>query len=161
MKIKRIIVFFLVLFLLGTLSYFQPRLNGNFANYEPQTAKVIRVIDGDTIEVQIKESKETVRLLGIDTPERGEGLYQEAKEFLQITQNQTIELLRDWDDEGKYYRKLRYVFYNNRNLNIELVELGLAEVFMEDRLIYENKFLRAEEYAKENQLGIWSPNYVK
>ena len=69
---------------------------------------------------------ETIRLLGIDTPEKGEEYYQEAKDYLLIVEGKDVNILRDWDDLGKYYRKLRYIFYENRLINVEIVEKGLG-----------------------------------
>ena len=43
-------------------------------------AQVVRVIDGDTLDVLITGTKHRVRLFGVDTPERGERCYQEATE---------------------------------------------------------------------------------
>ena len=95
------------------------------------------------------------RLLGIDTPERGEDLYEKAKNYLMIVNNKEIEVLRDWDDLGKYYRKLRYVFYEGRLINIELVEQGLARAYYYEDLVYEEKLLSAEEFARKRCVGIW------
>jgi len=162
MKIKRLGVFFLIILILGIIAYYKTDIQGNaIIGYELENARVLRIIDGDTIEVNLSGNKETIRLLGMDTPERGEGLYLEAKEFLEVIENQTVGLLRDWDDEGKYYRKLRYVFYEGKNLNIEIVERGLAEVHYEDGLVYKDELFRAEKLAKDLEVGIWNPEYVK
>ena len=64
---KKILVFLLIL------------LTGCSINNPSQLYKVESVIDGDTI---ILATGEHVRLLGIDTPERGECYYQEATDFL-------------------------------------------------------------------------------
>ena len=71
------------------------------------TAIVLRIIDGDTIEI---ENKTSVRLLGINTPEKGEKYYLEAKGFLEdLILNKTIELEAGREDKDKYQRALRYV----------------------------------------------------
>ena len=153
--LKRAIIFIGILILLGLLSVLQPYLVGEKQlgnkEYEKESCFVNRIIDGDTLVC----NNETIRLLGIDTPEIGEELSQEAKEYLSIVEEKEIEILRDWDDEGKYYRKLRYVFYNDRMINIELVEQGLARAFMTEDLVYERDFMRAEMFAKQQCLGIW------
>ena len=153
MKWKRVCIFALVVILLGLLSIFQPYLTGERINqqYEKEGCFVNRIIDGDTLVC----NNETIRLLGIDTPERGETYYQEAKDFLMQVENQDIYILRDWDNRGKYYRKLRYIFYENRLLNIEILEKGLGKAFMTEKLKYEDKLLDAEKFAKDNRLGIW------
>ncbi len=153
--IKRVMIFMIIVILLSVLSIFYPYLTGEKiispVEYEKEKCFVNRVIDGDTLVC----NNETIRLLGIDTPEKGEGYYQEAKDFLMIVEGKNVETLRDWDDLGKYYRKLRYIFYEGRLINAEIVEQGLAIAFMTDDLKYEQKFFYAEEYARESCLGIW------
>ena len=54
----------------------------NFKNdAQIQGAKVIRVIDGDTIEIELGSLKQRVRYIGIDTPEKDKPFYEEAKEY--------------------------------------------------------------------------------
>mgnify|MGYP002831497502 CR=1 FL=1 len=153
--LKRIIIFFSVILGLVLLSIFYPYLTGErkiiAVDYEKESCFVNRIIDGDTLVCD----NETIRLLGIDTPEKGEEYYQEAKDYLMIVNNKEIEILRDWDDLGKYYRKLRYVFYENRLINIELIEQGLAIAYYHEDLKYEEKLLGAEEFARESCFGIW------
>ena len=99
----------------------------NFLN-EKEEVFVERVIDGDTIEAENRN--ESIRLLGINTPERGEFLYQEAKEFLEqeiLGKNVTLEFTKDRYD--KYDRTLAYVFLGGRNINLELVENGFANYY--------------------------------
>jgi micrococcal nuclease len=150
---KRLLIFILIIILLGLLSVFYPEEGLSFTknNYEKEKCFVDRIIDGDTLVC----NNETIRLLGIDTPEKGESYFQEAKDYLSFVDGKEIEILRDWDDLGKYKRKLRYVFYEDRLINIEIVEQGLAVAFMTEGLIYEDKLFRAEEVAKENCLGLW------
>lgn len=92
---------------------------------------VLRVIDGDTIEITRNETlKETIRLLGINTPERGEKYYKEAKEFLEsLILNRTIELEKLREDKDKYGRSLRYAFINGKNVNIKIIEEGFANAY--------------------------------
>ena len=59
--------------------FFSLPLTGLFIYSDQERAIVIRVIDGDTVEL---ENEERVRLLGIDTPERGQMLFDEATDFL-------------------------------------------------------------------------------
>lgn len=100
-------------------------------------ATVNRVIDGDTIDVDIDLGFFTVlhaqriRLYGIDAPElrgseRLEGL--EAKAWLkQKIEGKEIELVTFKDAKGKYGRWLGVIYFRNRNLNQVMVEKGLAE----------------------------------
>lgn len=154
MALKRVLIFLGIILFLASLSIFYPYLTGEkeiAKDYEKESCFVNRVIDGDTLVC----NNETIRLLGIDTPEKGEKYYQEAKDFLKQVEGKEIEVLRDWDDLGKYKRKLRYVFYNERLINVELLELGLAKAFIIEDLKYKDKIIIAENYAKENCLILW------
>jgi len=157
--LKRVLIFIIIIIFLGVLSIFYPYLTGEKTiipvDYEREQAFVTRVIDGDTLVYEINNISYTCRLLGINTPEKSEELYQEAKDYLSIVDGKEVEILRDWDDEGKYHRKLRYIFYEDRLINVEIVEQGFAIAFMTEDLVYEDKLFMAEKFAKENCLGIW------
>lgn|SRR3989344_5094443 len=95
--------------------------------YEDYEIGVVeRVIDGDTIVI----NGTSIRLLGINTPEKGELYYNEAKEFLE---NKTLGILikmeRGKTDLDLYNRKLRYVYVEGENVNLKLVENGLANYY--------------------------------
>ncbi len=153
--LKRVLIFIGIILGLSLLSIFYPYLTGeavfDSVAYEKEKCFVNRVIDGDTLVCD----NETIRLLGIDTPEKGEEYYQEAKDFLKQFENENIEILRDWEDLGKYKRKLRYIFYKGRLINIEILEQGLAKAFIIEDLEYKDKILKAEKFAKENCIGLW------
>jgi len=163
--IKRVLIFLIIIILLGILSVFYPYLTGeksiNPVEYERESAFVTRVIDGDTLVYEINNISYTCRLLGIDTPERGEEYYQEAKEYLMLVEGKNVEILRDWEDLGKYKRKLRYIFYEDRLINVEIVEQGFAFAFIIEDLKYKDKILKAEKLAKVNCLRIWEEDCNK
>lgn len=164
MRLKRFVIFVLLILVLGVLAYYWPVITGGAVknqDYEPEPAFVLRVIDGDTIEVELNENKETIRFLGINTPEKGKEYYEEAKDYLKEVENKSIEVLRDLEDVDKYDRKLRYVFYNRRLINVEILQEGLATSFMLDGLKYENKFKTAEEFAKKNEINLWEKSSDK
>lgn len=85
------------------------------------------VVDGDTINVV---GVGRIRLVGVNTPERGEPGYQEAKDFVEsYCMGKTVYL--DVDDEenyDKYGRTLAVVYVGNKNLNALLLQKGYAEV---------------------------------
>jgi len=109
-----------------------------------ETVVVQRIIDGDTIEI---ENKTSVRLLGINTPEKGEKYYQEAKNFLEnLVLNKTIGLEAGREDKDKYQRELRYVFLNGENINVKLIEQGFANsYFPSGKDKYSEEFYQAWE----------------
>lgn len=158
MESKRPLIFFLILILLGVFAYYNSATTGNvIQNPELETTKVTKVIDGDTIET----TSGTIRLLGINTPEKGHYLYQEAKAFIKPLENKTIQLLRDKEDKDKYYRKLRYVFYEDKFVNLEIIENGFATAYILEDLKYKDKFLRAQKQAKNSKLGLWKTSNQK
>lgn len=159
MKYFRLLIFFIIIIGLSVFSIIYPKLTGRAIEpeYEKESAMLIRVIDGDTIETDLGK----VRLLGINTPEKKMPFSNESKEFLKEFENKTIQLLRDKEDTDKYNRKLRYLFYNNRFLNIEILENGFASSYMTKNLKYEKEILRTEEYARKSGLGIWQKSQEK
>ncbi len=148
--IKRLSIFFTIIVILALISIYLPEKQ-SIKNSEKQTTQVTKIIDGDTIETSIGK----IRLLGINTPEKNQPYYQEAKEFLNQIENKTIQVQKDKEDLDKYDRKLRYIFYQNRIINIEILEKGLATTFMIEDLIYKDKLKKAEDFAKTNQLNLW------
>jgi len=112
-----------------------------------ESAKVIKVIDGDTIEI---DNGDRIRFLHINTAEKGERCYEEAKQRLsELIYNKTIWLERDMQSLDQYGRKLRYVFLNyNINpenyggfVNLMLVNEGLASVLIiEPNMKYKSVF---------------------
>jgi hypothetical protein len=76
-------------------------------------------------------------------------------------QGKEIEIQRDFTDIDKYERKLRYVFYNNEFVNIEILQQGFATSFMLEGLNYKDKLKSAENFAKINNIGIWKKSSDK
>lgn len=88
------------------------------------------VVDGDTLKLKLPDgTTERVRLLGVNTPEKGEMGYEAATAFLQelLAQGGQIRLVPDLVDRDPYGRLLRYVWVGDRMVNLELVEKGLAQ----------------------------------
>ncbi len=85
---------------------------------------VYRVIDGDTFELT---NGETVRLIGINTPEIGEKCsYEASKQLSSIISGKTVYLERDVSETDKYDRLLRYAYANGTFVNLKLVYDGFA-----------------------------------
>ena len=115
---------------------------------EGKVVIVERVIDGDTIVVE----NVSVRLLGINSPERGEQYYKEAKEFLEgVVLNKTAMLKFGKEKQDRYNRTLAYVFVENKNLNLELIRNGFANFyFPSGKDIYYEDFKSAWEECEIN-----------
>ena len=144
-------IFILILMLITLISlnysFFDKKLEG-FVIGEGYV-EVTRIIDGDTIEV---DDNETIRLLGINTPERGEKYYKEAKEFLEmVLMNKTIKLEFGKDKKDKYGRTLAYIFRDSSNVNKELVDEGYANYyFPSGKDMYYGDFRKAWEHCLTN-----------
>ncbi len=89
-----------------------------------RTWLVVEVIDGDTVDLG---NGERVRLVGIDTPERGECGYEKAADALSaLVLGRQVELVRSDEDRDQYDRLLRYVDVDGADAGLELVRRGLA-----------------------------------
>jgi len=116
---------------------------------------VTRVIDGDTIEI---ETGERVRLICMDTPERGEKGYIESSNYLQsLILNKEVKLVKDISEVGKYGRLVRYIYLlDGTFVNKKMVEEGYAEVYWYEPDTTLCPIIQdAEDYAKRNDLGMW------
>ncbi|MBA8922751.1 thermonuclease family protein [Nesterenkonia jeotgali] len=101
------------------------------ANPNEHTAVVVRIIDGDTVEL---DSGDTVRISGIDTPERGECHFDTASARMgELVLGKTVTLTRDREDTDRYDRILRYVDVDGTDAGITLIEEGLAKARYDSR----------------------------
>ncbi len=125
-------------------------LSGNEKTY-----LVSQVLDGDTVQL---DDGEKVRLLGINTPEKSEYYYQQAKDRLkELVEGKKVRLESVSEDKDKYDRLLRYIFTDNTLVNLQLVKEGYATVYMiqpDEKYYLELK--EAEDEAKDKQIGLWS-----
>lgn len=142
---------------------------------ETDEAVVTRVIDGDTILAIMSEvdengkvhaREERIRLLLIDTPEsvHPDGLIEAygieasdyAKEYIQ--KGQKIRVEKGIDERDKYDRLLAYIWIDDVNFNLHMVEQGFARVayVYEPNTKYIDKFRKAEKEAKKKKVNIWS-----
>jgi micrococcal nuclease len=119
-----ILILLIVLLILINYNFLNSILEQHFGE-EKEFGIVERVIDGDTVII----NGTSVRLLGINSPERGEDYYKKAKEFLEERiLNKTVELRYGKEKYDKYNRKLAYLFLDG-NVNLMLVENGFANFY--------------------------------
>ncbi len=129
------------------------------------TAKVKRVIDGDTIEL---ETGQKVRYIGIDTPETVDPTRpvacfgKEATNFnRQLVEGKFVKLEKDVSETDKYQRLLRYVYIDLPDrgqvmVNEELVKEGFAfSLTYPPDVKYQERFLQAQRWAREQLQGLW------
>jgi hypothetical protein len=142
-----VLIFLIVILFAVNYSYLDSALEAFF--YGSEIVFVDRVIDGDTFVV----NSSSVRLLGINCPEKGERLYSEAGDFLSdFVLNESARLVRGNEDTDRYARLLRYVFVDDVNVNLELVRNGYANFYFPGgKDFYYNDFVSAwNECLKKN-----------
>lgn len=126
-------------------------------------AQVVRVVDGDTIDVVIEGQRYRVRYIGIDTPESvdprrpvecfGREASQRNKE---LVEGKTVYLEKDVSETDRYGRLLRYVWADGEMVNARLVEEGYATVSTYPPDVKHAELLaRLQAEAQEAGRGLW------
>ena len=122
-------------------------------------SQTIKIVDGDTIHL----NGEKIRFTGIDTPELKQTCLKKgvkdpcgvtAKQILiDKIGNNNVECISEGKD--RYKRTLAECFVNNESLSSYLVRSGYAFAYRK----YSKKFIIDEDYAKVNQVGMWSMKF--
>lgn len=149
---------------LGTLN---PVYNASSVPIQ-KTYLVTKVIDGDTINVNVDGKTAAIRLIGIDTPEtvdprRPVGCFgkKASDETKRLLEGKGVVLNRDVSETDKYNRLLRYVFLplgsgENLFVNDYLIRQGFAKTLTYPPDVkYDSRFLQAEKEARDNLRGLW------
>lgn len=134
----------------------------------PQLYSVVKVIDGDTLQVKIDTVVQTIRLIGVDTPETvdprksvqcfGKEASNKAKELLTGKQV-SLENDSTQGNTDKYNRLLRYVYLEDGTLvNKYLIHegYGFEYTYQSNPYNYQLDFKNAQKYAEENKKGLWA-----
>ncbi len=136
----------------------------------PDQARVVRVVDGDTIKVSLASGTESVRLIGVDTPETVhptkavEAFGKEASDFLKkiCAEGQDVYLTYDWNPRDVYGRLLAYLWLKSDDgkwilANLAIVENGYGYAYVKYtfRQDYMTMFSDAQQKARENGYGLW------
>lgn len=131
----------------------------------PDRAEVVRVVDGDTIEVRYSGQERIVRLLNIDAPETKhpgkavECLGPEATAYLQqqLEPGDTVRLEFDQELLDRYGRELAGVFEDDLLINAEIARRGLGiPVYFEPNRKFLPAVTEAYEEAKAGGAGMFS-----
>ena len=143
-----------------------------------QTTTVTRVVDGDTLKVRYWGKEESIRLIGIDTPESrinkkakrdakrsGQDIKtitsmgKRATEYVErlVKTGDLITIEFDAQERDRYGRLLGYVYLSNgKMLNEEIVKAGYATVMtIPPNVKYQDRFLEAYQEARERKRGLW------
>lgn len=137
-------------------------------NQFKESGEVVRVVDGDTIDVRIDGQTKRLRYIGVNTPEtvdpnRPKQCFgtQASDENKKLLTGQTVFLEKDISETDKYGRLLRYVYLSlDRGgflmVNDYLVRNGFANVSTYPPDVkYEKQFLAGEREAREERRGLW------
>ncbi|MDD5207980.1 MAG: thermonuclease family protein [Elusimicrobiales bacterium] len=152
-------------------------LSGAAASSE--ALKVLYVIDGDTIKVLMAGNKESIRLIGIDTPESKAnkkarkdaarsgsdlkaivGLGKAAAAFTKslVKPGDLITIEQDVQPRDRYGRILAYVYLKSgKMLNEEIIAAGYASVMtIPPNVRYQERFLSSYRAARQRAVGLWA-----
>ncbi len=127
-------------------------------------ARVLRVVDGDTIKVQIGDRRETVRYIGVDTPETvkpGSGVQCYGKQASgfnrKLVDARNVKLTLDRDPRDRYGRLLAYVSVDGKAINEALLQGGFARTIeIPPNVARAARFRRFEARAQADGRGLWS-----
>jgi micrococcal nuclease len=127
---------------------------------------VLRVVDGDTVEVQVGGRKETVRLIGIDTPETVDprspvecfGAEASDRSKALLPEGTEVRLVADVEPRDRYDRLLAYVYRDDGTfVNLALVEDGYASVLTyPPNVAHVDEFTAAAARARDEGRGLWA-----
>ncbi|WP_436867129.1 thermonuclease family protein [Bacillus fungorum] len=133
---------------------------------ETVKGRVLHIKDGDTIDVNLKGQKQTIRLLLLDTPESvsqkipPQKMGKEASLFLKKQlKGKSVTLVYDrGPKEDKYGRKLAYVFCEGIHINELMVKsgYGIVAYISKPNTSLLPQMLESENEAKASKTGVWS-----
>lgn len=118
---------------------------------------VVKVIDGDTLDVRAAQTELRIRLYGVDTPERGDRCSDEATDRLRSLAGSQVQLVSDARQRDRYDRELRYAFTAaGESIDAMLIGEGLAVAWREDGA-QRASLIAIEDQARSTRAGcLWS-----
>jgi len=131
---------------------------------DPEHATIVRVVDGDTVEVRLSEptaSIERVRLIGVSAAElkNHEPCALDAQRFLRVlAAGEVVSLTRDSVSSNRdgFGRLLRYIVYaDGRDVNAELIASGYCKVYTKYAFDKLAEFEKLEDAARTEKRGCW------
>jgi micrococcal nuclease len=154
-----------LLLLLAALVLLRPWEELDLGDEPPASASayVTRVVDGDTVEVQLRGEEEDVRYIGVDTPETVKPgapvdcFGPQASSFNhRLVERRRVRLVFGPERRDQYGRLLAYVYLGDRFVNAELVRRGLARtLFIPPNDRFEGRLKRLEIAAARAGRGLW------
>ena len=133
---------------------------------DASVGRVVKVVDGDTIHVQVGAVREKVRYIGIDTPETKDPrrpmqcFGQKASQFNErLVGGERVRLVRDIEERDRFGRLLAYVYRARDGLfvNAELARLGYAKpLSIPPDVRFAERFATLAREARDHDRGLWS-----
>jgi micrococcal nuclease len=134
------------------------------AAQSPLEGTVTRIVDGDTIHVEVGGRVEKVRYIGVNTPEvhhprKGEepGGRAAAAVNRQLVSGRHVRLELDVQSRDRHGRLLAYVWVADTMVNAELVRRGFAQVMtVPPNVRHQSLFVKLQREAREAGRGLWA-----
>lgn len=119
---------------------------------ETHEGKVIKVLDGDSINIMQQGKEVRIRLAEIDAPEHGQPFWKQSKLALENHVAGKKVFIEEFDHD-QYGRVVGHVYIGDKWVNGELVQKGYAYVYT--RYAVSKKLYEYESKAEKNKLGLW------
>ena len=127
---------------------------------------ILKVVDGDTVDIDVDGRTERVRLIGVNTPETKhptkpiECFGPEASAYLKqlLPRGTAVRIERDVEARDRYGRLLLYLYLGSNDLfiNLDLVSRGYGTpMSIEPNTFHRNDFVRAAAQAEAANVGLW------
>lgn len=157
----RVITTFALLIGFASCSNSSPSPNG-----QADLVEIVKVVDGDTVDIDLDGHTERVRLIGVNTPETKhptkpvECFGPEASAYMTqlLPKGTTVRIERDVEARDRYGRMLLYLYLGSDNLfiNLDLVARGYGTpMSIEPNTFHRNDFVRAAAQAEAANVGLW------
>ena len=128
--------------------------------------RILTVIDGDTVDIEIDGRTERARLIGVNTPETKhptkpiECFGPEASAYMTqlLPKGTDVRIERDTEARDRYGRMLLYLYRNSDNLfiNLDLISRGYGTpMSIEPNTFHRNDFVYAAALAEASNVGLW------
>lgn len=133
---------------------------GGAAQAETLQGTCVAVYDGDTLTLMVGDSKEKIRLLGIDAPEMKQAPWgAQSRDFARsLALNKQVRIETDVQPRDRYGRLLGYAYVGDTFINLELIRQGHAVLLTyPPNVKYVERFTAAQTEARSKGLGIWNP----
>jgi endonuclease YncB( thermonuclease family) len=122
--------------------------------YQSYFAKVVRIIDGDSIMILTNDNQQIkVRLEGIDCPEKSQDFGEKARQYTaDLCFNKVVRIEKTGKD--RYGRILAYIYVDDLCVNKELLKVGLAWHFKKYNA--DPELAKLEKQARSEKKGLWA-----